>query len=100
MARTVDEIKKDMERRWMESAALKTLYGWELGSDNKPPEFAAFYSKASLENVCPKIYHLTNFHSGLIFPLYYTISHFHVFSPKQILQYIVHQQDLYISQIH
>ncbi len=51
MSRTVDEIKKDMERRWMESAALKTLYGWELGSDNKPPEFAAFYSKASLENV-------------------------------------------------
>jgi hypothetical protein len=51
MARTVQEIKAEMETRWMSSPALKDLYGWELDTNNKPPEFAAFYSKASLENV-------------------------------------------------
>ena len=51
MARTVDEIKKDMESRWMQNAVLKEMYGWELKSDNTPPDFADYYSKASIENI-------------------------------------------------
>lgn len=51
MARTVDEIKKDMEKRWMESAVLQELYRWELKDDGTPPDFADCYSKASIENM-------------------------------------------------
>ena len=46
MARTVDEIKKDMEKRWMQNAVLREMYGWE-----QTPDFADFYSKASVENI-------------------------------------------------
>lgn len=52
--RTLNEIKQDLETRWMQSPVLRELYGWQLtgdGADAKPPEFAEQYSKASLENI-------------------------------------------------
>ena len=46
MARTVDEIKEDMEKRWMRNAVLREMYGFESGA-----AFADYYSKASVENI-------------------------------------------------
>lgn len=40
-----------MENRWMQNAVLKEMYGWELKSDNQPPAFADYFSKASIENI-------------------------------------------------
>lgn len=40
-----------MENRWMQNAVLREMYGWELKSDNTPPDFADYYSKASIENI-------------------------------------------------
>jgi len=51
MARTTDEIKQQMEQQWMQSDALKELYGWALDDGGNPPQFSEYYSKASLENV-------------------------------------------------
>ncbi|MCQ2250012.1 MAG: hypothetical protein MJZ66_02765 [Bacteroidales bacterium] len=51
MARTIEEIKRQMEERWMQSDALRTLYGWSLDSNGKPPAFDSQYSKVSIENL-------------------------------------------------
>ena len=40
-----------MEYGWMRNAVLRKMYGWELKNDNTPPDFADYYSKASIENV-------------------------------------------------
>lgn len=51
MARSVDEIKQQMENLWMQNTVLRRLYGWELDNNGNPPQFAKSYSKASIENI-------------------------------------------------
>ena len=46
MARTTDEIQRDLQQKWMDSEALQELYGFAQGA-----QFAGFYSKASIENM-------------------------------------------------
>lgn len=51
MARSVDEIKQQLENLWMQNTVLRSLYGWELDHNGNPPQFLSLYSNASIENI-------------------------------------------------
>lgn len=46
MARTTDEIKKELQTEWMANETLSSLYGFTTGIS-----FTAFYSKVSIESL-------------------------------------------------